>query len=263
MPKSEAKKNRGQVLKSQQQFADHIFDRRKVSILNSLPYSSQEALARLNIYRNNVFGNFSSVLSSIFEVTKKIIGEEKFEELVEKYCVKFSSKSGNLDDYGSEFPQFLKKIKPAFLLDLAMLEWLYHQSYFSADAKNFDVEKFKKISAEKFQNLQFELHPSCFLMESKFAIFLLWKNNVENKKQKIRPAKKSEFIMVERVSGKSMIHKISPAEFIFLSNLNRKKNLYETYKKISRVTKKPCDIGKILSKFIELGVIINFKSERK
>jgi hypothetical protein len=184
--------------KLQQNFSDHIFNRRKVSILSSFSYSSQEALARLNIYRNNVFGNFSSVLSSIFEVTKKKLGEKKFDELVEKYCVKFSSKSGNLDDYGSEFPQFLKKIKPAFLSDLARLEWLYHQSYLSAEAGNFDVEKFKKIIPENFQNLCFELHPSCFLLRSKFAIFSLWKNGIEDNLKKKVVVNRPEFVLVGR-----------------------------------------------------------------
>ena len=237
--------------KLQNNFAKHIFNRKAIAITSSLPYSNQEALARLNIYRNNVFGNFYSVLSSIYAVVKKIVGEKKFKKFVEEYQNKYHSTNGNLDNYGDKFPLFLKKQEPGFLSDLAQLELYYHQCYFAREVENFDIKKFQKLAPEKFFDLKFELHPSCFLMKSEFAIFSIWKKEAK-KNIKIN---KPEFALIERVYDSCQIHKLSEVEFIFLDNLTKKKTLYFIYQKISKLAKEEFDIGQIMNRFIANKVI--------
>ncbi len=250
------------ILNLQRDFSDHLYRKLNKKILRELPYSKVEALARLNIYRNNVFGNFNAVLSSIFEAVKKLVGEKYFEQLCNEYNKKHFSKSGNLDDYGDAFPQFLAKVKSkhklTFLSDLARLELLHHKAYYSADAEKFDLKKFKKITAEKFSNLEFELHPSCFLMASEFPIFSIWKDNIAGNGKKKISLKKPELLLIERGLSKVQIHNLSPEEFIFLASSTKKK-LFTIYKEILQQTKRECDIGAILNKFISLGIIANFK----
>ena len=252
------------ILNLQRDFAKHLYQKSAKNIIADLPYSNLEALARLNIYRNNVLGNFTSVLSSIYEVVFKLVGEKYFEKLSEEFCQKYPSKSGNLDNYGSEFPEFLKKIirkhKLPYLPDVARLELFFHQAYFTKDAPDFDVKKFQKIAPEDFFNLTFGLHPSCFLLKSKFPIFSIWKNNIEKKSSKKISLNNPEFALIDKAAGAVEIKNLAQEEFIFLQNLSQKKNLFETYKKIIRTTKKECDVGKILEKFISLRVIVNFNS---
>ncbi len=238
----------------QRQFSAHIFNRGDEKITDFLPYSNQESLARLNIYRNNVFGNFFSVLSMIFPAVKKNIGDKKFKKFVEDYQINHPSKNGNLDQYGDEFPIFLKKQKLAFLSDLAQLELFYHNCYFAKNVKDFDIENFKKLAPEKLFNLKFNLHPSCFLMESKFAIFSALKND----SKKSSPLKNPEFILIERVLDKCQIHKLTWMEFEFLNNLFKGKNLYQIYQKITKTTKTEFDIGKMLNKFITSRIIAEY-----
>jgi hypothetical protein len=255
-----------EILSLQQQFKTHLYKKNDEKILSMLPYSRTESLARLNIYRNNVFGNFSSVLSSIFEVVEKLVGAEYFEQLCDSYNQKFYSKSGNLDNYGDNFPAFLTKEKNkhklVFLPDVAKLELLYHKSYFADGAPVFDLKKFKKLPQEKFFDLHFTLHPSCFLITSKFPIFSIWQDNIENGGKKKISLKNPESAMVERASQKVNIHKLDREEFLFLKNITQK-TLFETYKEISRITKKECDIGQILNKFITSGIITNFNNGAK
>jgi hypothetical protein len=251
----------------QQNFCTHLFDKKSTEIINSLPYSKQEALARLNIYRNNVFGNFESVLSSIYPAIKRLVGEDYFEKLVLDFCKKYPSRSGNLDDFGSEFPQFLqqtrRKHKLPYLPDTARLELFFHQAYFCKDAVDFDLKKFQKIPPEDFFNLTFKLHPSCFLIASKFPIFSIWQSNVNEKKPKKLSLQQAESALISKALGQVEIIKLSPAEFIFLENVSKEKNLFETYKKILRRTKSDCNIGKILQKFVAAKIINNFKLEKK
>jgi hypothetical protein len=253
-----------EILALQKDFKDHLYQKSAQKIIAALPYSKQESLARLNIYRNNVFGNFNGVLQSIYEVVEKLVGSEYFAQICGAYNQKYFSKSGNLDNFGNDFAKFLESKKAhhklAFLADLARLELCYHKSYFADISEKFPLEKFQKLSQKKFFDLKFQLHPSCFLLASKFAVFSIWKNNVEKKSSKKINAAQPEFVVIERVLNRVNIHKISQEEFLFLKNIS-KKTLFETYEKIVKITGAEFDIGALVNKFITNGIIINFKTK--
>jgi hypothetical protein len=238
------------LLKLQQDFAAHIFQKSDKKIIDTTSYSGLEALERLNIYRNNVLGNFESVLSSIFLVTAKILGTKKFTQLMKKYCKDFPSKSGDLNEFGKEFPKFLTNYKPLYLKDLTQLELFYHQSYFAAkSAKEFDLKSFKKLSEEDFSNLTFSLNYSCFLFASNFSVFSIWK-----KEKEIKNFANPEFTMIYA----NEIFLLNEEEFLFLSLIQKEKKLFEIYKLICKKTKKDCDIGKLINHFISNGIIADY-----
>ncbi len=239
------------LLKIQRDFSAHLIDRKKTEIIKSTPYNKLEALARLNIYHNNISTGFSTVLSNIFSVTKKILKDD-FAIFCNTYQKKYSSKSGNLDQYGEFFPKLLEKHKIKYLSELANLELTYYRSYFAADAKTlFDLAKFKKITPQNLGNLFFTLHPSCVLISSKFPLYSIW----NGKKPK---ALKPEYIVVERLASDSNMNKISQEEFLFLSMILQKKSLYQIYIQICKKFKKNIDIGKMLNRFIACELIIDF-----
>lgn len=249
----------------QKNFTNHLIESKKTAIINILPYSKTESLARLNIYRNNVFGNFESVLSSTFEVVKKIVGEKYFQQLITEYIKNYPSKSGNLDLYGESFAKLIKKQlsqhRLLYLEDVAKIEFLYHKSYFAKNAKkSFDLEKFKKLKPQDYQNLTFKLHPSCYLISSNFPIYEIWQNNLNNSKKQIKVIEKEQFLLIDRSLNQSKISKISQAEYLFLKLINKKKKLYETYEEICRITNQEIDIGSFLNKFISSAILVDFKT---
>ncbi len=245
------------LLELQQDFAKHLFDDKKIKVADLVPYSKQEALARLNVYRNNVFGNFSAVLESIFKVTRKILGDKKFADFVDEYIKSYPSKSGNLDEYGEFFAEFLakniKKHKIDFLADLATIELAHYQSFFvEALENNFDLKGFKKIKAEDFLNLRFEIHHSMKLFSSKFPICSIW-----HKEKKIS-AKNGEFVLVANGS-KPTIEMLCEAEFLFLIEADKGEKLYRAYEKICKKTGEKFDVGKAVNRFVASGVIVGFE----
>lgn len=235
----------------QQNFSEHIFKKSDRKILQEISCSESEALARLNIYRNNVLGNFEAVLSSIFPVTKEILGAEKFAKLVQKYCQRFPSKSGNLNDFGQDFPKFLSRHQPVYLKDLARLELFYNQACLAGkSATVFDVKKFKKLPVEKFAQLNFELDHSCILLSSKFAVFSIWK-----KEKEVKNFLKPELVMTYF----NQIFLLTIEEFLFLSLIQKQKNLYQIYKMLCKKMQKEVDVGKLINRFISSGMIVRFK----
>lgn len=247
----------------QRSFTSHIRNDEDLDILKTLPYSQEEALERMDIYRNNVIGNLESVLESVYEVTKKLVGCEYFRKLAKEYISQHPSTSANLDDYGKYFSKIIKNSlqehKLLYLEDIAQLEWLYHESYFKKDIKqDFDIEQFQQLAEDQYESLSFELHPSCILFESKYSIFNIWKSNVEDiEGQNINPDI-PQFVIIDRVEIRSAISTLSHEEFLFLSLLEKGCKLFETYEEINRITNKEVDIGSLLNKFISNRVICNF-----
>lgn len=238
------------LVKIQREFSAHIFKKSQRQILNSTIHSDLEALERLNIYRNNVLGNFESILSNIFVVTKKILGEKNFDVLVQKYCQKFPSKSGDLNDFGTEFPKFLKSHELPYLKDLAQLELLYHQAYFAAlNKQKIDLKKIKKIENTNLAKVTFTLEQSCVLFASKFAIFSIWQ-----KEQKIKNPAKPEFMLICR----NQILLLNQKEFDFLSLIQKSQTFYKIYQSLCRKHKEHVDVGNLMNNFIANGVIIKF-----
>jgi hypothetical protein len=304
--------------KLQHNFIDHIYKKSATEIFKYLPYQKEEALKRLNIYRNNIFGNFKDALASTYEVVFKLLGEEYFDVLAEKFIKKNPSKSGNLDEYGFDFAEFLKSQnknhKLLYLSDVAKLESLYQQVLIGFDYQkitDFNIKKFREINEDDFFNLTFELHKSVKLLKSKYAIFSIWDSNISEeedgkkdqrklkKEQKIN-FQKQEFILIEKIDEEILVRKLEMEEFIFLSEIQKGKNLYEIYKKIidcqrrqiKEILKKDkfgkgektegdkfkdgkfkdgkteskkveFDIGLILQKFINLKIINKFNSFEK
>lgn len=245
-----------ELLDLQRNFVSHLKNKNDKNILKQIKSSSDiEKLARLNIYRNNVFGGFESALSDIYEITKKKLGSEQFDKFACEYILKYPSKSGNLNDYGKYFPELikkkLKKHKINYLYELSNLEALLYSTHFLDDEKRkFDLIKFKKISPEKFQNLKFNLNLTVSLIKPKYPIYSIFKGK--------KVIKKQEYLMVERTSGIAEISELSKEEFLFLNLLKKGKNLYQIFEIIAKECQK-FDIGTTLNKFISNAVIVDFR----
>lgn len=247
----------------QQNFISHIQDQQNQEILKILPYNQEEALERLDIYRNNVIGNLESVLACIYEVTKKIVGDHYFAKLVKDYIAQYSSTSANLDDYGAFFSSIvshhLHEHHLLYLEDIAKLEWHYHESYFKEDIeKDFDVESFQKLDEEDYEEITFTLHPSCILFESPYSIFSIWKNNIEDNDDEKISCDVRQFVIIERLDNRCAISALNHEEFLFLSLLKKGCKLFETYEEINRILGFEVDIGSLLNKFIANRVISRF-----
>ncbi len=238
------------LLSTQRHFANHLNLKSKQEILSEIPYSKTEAIARLNVYRNNVYGGFESVLLSTFPVVIDILGSKKFASLFKKYCDKFPSKSGDLNQFGKDFPKLLAYEKPIYLKDLAQLELLHHQAYFLVKPdREFAVKKLQKLPKEKFSELVFFLDKSCFLFSSEFAVFSIWKKN-----SKIKNFQKDQYILIKADD----IFLLTKEEFRFLQLVKKEKTLFAIYEKLNKEFKKSVDIGALLQKFISDGTIIDY-----
>ncbi|MES2677589.1 MAG: DNA-binding domain-containing protein [Pseudomonadota bacterium] len=240
----------------QKQFANQIYNPQQNKILGEIKNYKVAVKDRVQIYRNNVFGNFDSVLEMLYPATKKMVGDKYFGYLCTKFHRQYFSQSGNLDEYGKYFYKLINDLKSEhqlfYLKDLARLEWQYHFAYFAQDVADFALEKFQKLKEKDLFKVKFKLHPSCYLLACNYSIYNIWKSS----DAKIHL--KKNWILVERAKWQTNISELSQAEFLFLKQIKKGENLYQIYQNLNK--KYPnFDIGSLMNKYISNGVIASYE----
>ena len=136
---------------------------------------------RIEIYRHNVFSNLRGVLSDVFPVVERIVGDAFFRHAADQFIRETPSRSGDLNQFGREWPAFLANYTHAqsltYLPDVARLEWAWHECFHAADAPPLDLRRLAAIDSGQHGALIFRLHPAVRLQSSTFPLLRIWQVN--------------------------------------------------------------------------------------
>lgn len=131
-----------------------------------------------SVYAGNVLGNWRGALAGAYPIVRKILGEGYFDGLARAYATTHSSRSGDLNEYGSDFPDFLDACADVadvpYLPDVARMEWLVHLAYYAADGEAFDPAKLAAIPPDRHAGLRLRLAPGAALFASRWPLDRLW-----------------------------------------------------------------------------------------
>lgn len=137
--------------------------------------------ARVDIYRNNVFGNYRKALAATFPVVRRLVGAAFFNAAVDAFVRAHPSPRGDVNRYGGDLARFLADYPPArtlaYLPGVARLEWAIDQAAIAADAPPFDLAALVALPEDSHAGLRFVLHPSAQLVESHYPILHIWQVN--------------------------------------------------------------------------------------
>jgi len=136
---------------------------------------------RLRVYHNNAFGGFTKALRARYPVICALVGDGFFRYAAAQYIAQQPSTSGDLHDFGETFPEFLENFEPAakleYLGDVARLELAYDEALCAADHAPLDLSALAGVPPERYDELQFILHPASRLLASDFPILRIWQIN--------------------------------------------------------------------------------------
>lgn len=145
--------------------------------------SSEEAVDRFAIYRNNVILSLSVAIADTFPVVKRLIGDECFEAAAIDFVRKYPPSKPSLLFYGEGFIQFIKNypacIELGYLSDIAQLEWNYIRAFHAKDSPLLKNETLQQIAPEFLGDTAFETHSSVQLMQSEWPIDTIWEENLK------------------------------------------------------------------------------------
>ena len=133
---------------------------------------------RLGIYRGNAQANALKAVGAIYPVLAQIVGSDFFEGLARAYAKNFPSASGDLNEYGEAFGDFLAGFEPSqelpYLPDVARLEWRAHKAHYAANHLHLDPARLAGVAEDGYAALRLALHPACALLQSPWPLARIW-----------------------------------------------------------------------------------------
>jgi hypothetical protein len=101
--------------------------------------------------------------------------------MARRFIVSEPPRSSSQLKYGETFPRFLRSLGETasieYVADIAELEMVQGKACHAADALPVDAQAFSSLRAGKHNGVRVVLHPSVFLVASRFPIVTIWNNN--------------------------------------------------------------------------------------
>ncbi len=132
--------------------------------------SRLSSVGRLDIYANMYFYRILDVLKADFPSVLSALGEADFHNLVTDYLLAFPSSHPSLRNVGAQLPAFLLTRTPAWLADLARLEWTRHDLFDGTDDELLTLATLQAIAPEQFAELPLKMVRAARLIELEFSV---------------------------------------------------------------------------------------------
>jgi hypothetical protein len=222
---------------------------------------------RIEIYRHNVLANLRGTLAEIYPVVQTIVGEAFFAHAADQFIRVTPSRSGDLNQFGREWAEFLSTYPHAkdlpYLGDVARLEWAWHMSFHAAEHAPFDLARLADIQAEQYGALRFQLHSSVHLMSSQFPLFRIWEVNQAGYAGSMEidwPQALGDYLLVHRDGVEVTVRTLAEGAYRFLAALSAGADL-ERAAEQAIAADAGFELQGFLIEFVQSGVIVNFSGE--
>ena len=194
-------------------------------------FEEQPAGGRFETYRRNALANLHGALAAAYPVVLRLVGDAFFREAAERFARTRGSASGDLNEYGSPFPEFLAAYPHAssleYLADVARLEWAVHESRRAADLPLLDLGALARVAPELQGAIRFALHPAARLIASPHPILAIWEANQPQRDGTPEDEGGAARILVRRLDGVATPVAIGVEDWAFLAALERGATLDE------------------------------------
>ncbi len=221
---------------------------------------SPRAEAGFAVYRNNVIAGLIKAVGQRFPVVRRLAGEDSFDAVARRYVVARPPRSPMLIAYGEEFPPFVRGLGREamfeYLADIAEIEWLRGRAYHAADADPLTREAFATL-ADRLDHIRLQLHPSAFLLTSRFPIVTIWESNLEGSVSTTVDRWCPECALVARPFLDVQVWRLSASAHAFIDALRRSTTLAEAAE-AGYSAEPEFDLAGALAILIESNIVVGF-----
>lgn len=164
----------------QAQFAAALFEPAQATPPGCCAWNGSSPDRRFAVHRNNVVVSLTGALADTFPVARELVGPTFFDAMAGVYVRSHPPTSPVLVRYGERFADWLEDFEPAshlpYLPDMARLEQARLAACHAADALplSSDVVAALLVDVQALPGLCLQLHPSCRVLRSRFAVPALW-----------------------------------------------------------------------------------------
>lgn len=215
--------------KVQNSFQDHIIRKGKdidddfaiVCETGKIPLEE-----RMKVYRDNIIGGLTITLADTFPTVRAICGEEFTLGMFQTYIRQNLPKSGWLEEYGVDIPEFIEEFEPAkqlsYLPDMARLDWYRCVCEHDQDDRPLKPEHLQDI--KNFDLISLRLRTSAYLLKSEFPIMDIYDfTHDQNNENQSPPDLKSgpSYVLIYRPYLKAETIRLEKSEYDFLSKMEK------------------------------------------
>jgi len=198
---------------------------------------SQSPLARAGT-RGSTEGGFSArrdrpcaieLLAVRYPVIRRLVGEQSFRVAARRFIL--SHPLGGMLPNGSaeEFPHFIRSLGNAacieYVADVAELEMLQHKARYAPHVRPLTALALSSLQADRLGGLRVVLHPSVYLMQSRFPIVTAWENNQAKNGNGMIERWAAEAAIVARPFFEVEVRRLPPGDYAFLCALSEGKTV--------------------------------------
>lgn len=130
----------------------------------------------VQIYKRGYNARLTEVLGDTFEASWWVLGDEAFFKFAGEFISNIPSRSYDLSDYGSEFPNYLESQSISkeilFLPDLARFEWLFKAVFHESDISAANDDLSAQLSTNP--DLKITINNQVHFFSSKYSVYDLW-----------------------------------------------------------------------------------------
>ena len=141
------------------------------------PTSTLGPAERVHVYAGMYFWRIVEALREDFPKVAAVLGDDGFADLVREYIAAHPSTEPSIRHVGQALPDFLSGRRPAYLADLARLEWTRLQVFDAPDARPLPGADLRRIPAEEWPGLRFTLVPACARLVTAWPVHHLWEDS--------------------------------------------------------------------------------------
>lgn len=166
------------------------------------------------------------LLAARFPVVRRLVGEDSFAAMARRFVVSGPPTLPTLPRYGETFPLFLRRqgcnaASIEYVADIAKLEMVRGKARRAEDAVPVGPRAVSSLQAERFGELRLVLHPSVFLVASRFPIVTIWENNRSDGKSSVIERWSAESALVARPFAEVEVRRLPVGGCAFISALSQ------------------------------------------
>ena len=212
----------------------------------------------LDVYRNTIASGAIDALSATFATVQLMVGEEWFRAAARVYARTHAPHDPALIGYGAEFPLWLAGFSPAadtpYLAGVAQLDWLWWQSWSSADSGLLDAADLSRLPSDCLNDVTLGLHATLRLAAFDAGIPSLWLAHQSPQRGEAHQISETpERILFIRSSSHVQSHLLDAATFAFLAAFQRR-NSISSAAEHAFAADPHCSLPHILTGGIALGL---------
>jgi hypothetical protein len=162
-----------------------------------------------------------AVLAARYPVTCRLAGRASFRLAARRFI--HGNPPGHA--FGDDFPRFLRSLGNLacieYVADLAELEMLQHKAQHAPHAPPSAMPTLSKVARERLNKLRAVLHPSVYLIQSRFPVVTTWETNRTSRAHGTIERWIAEAAMVARPFLKAEVRRLPPGGYAFLRALSQ------------------------------------------